>query len=307
MTPPVVVAGEALFDLVLEGTADLRAHAGGAPFNTARTLGRLGRPVAYLGRISDDRFGTRLAAMLAADGVALDATVPTDDPTTLALAELDEDGSARYRFYAEGTSVPGLTTPEALRALPDAVAALHVGALGLALEPIATALEAVVEAVAADALVVVDPNVRPGAIADAAAYRARLSRILRRAHVVKVSVEDLAWIAPGVAPERAARDLLGLGPRVALLTRGSDGALVMTARGDTAVPAPRVEVVDTIGAGDAFGGGFLAWWHAHDLDPAGLADEAAVVEAARFAALVAARTCARAGASPPCARELDEA
>jgi fructokinase len=307
MTRPVVVGGEALFDLVLEGAADVRAHAGGAPFTTARTLGRLGRPVSYLGRLSDDRFGTRLAAMLAEDGVALDATVPTADPTTLALAELDEDGSARYRFYAEGTSVPGLTAAEALDALPDAVAALHVGALGLALEPIATALEAVVEAVADDALVAVDPNVRPGAIADADAYRARLARILGRAHVVKVSAEDLEWLAPGVAPERAARDLLGLGPRVALLTRGGDGVLVVTARGDTAVPAPPVDVVDTIGAGDAFGGGFLAWWHAHDLGPEALADEAAVLEAARFAAIVAARTCSQAGASPPYARDLDEA
>ena len=94
----IVVAGEALIDLVPDGERSLAAHLGGGPFNTARALGRLERPVAYLGRISTDAFGQRLAEQLAADGVALDACVRTDDPTTLALVELDARGSATYRF-----------------------------------------------------------------------------------------------------------------------------------------------------------------------------------------------------------------
>lgn len=101
----VVVGGEALFDLVLDDDGELRAHAGGGPFATARALGRLARPVAYLGRLSRDRLGAMLARLLADDGVALDTAVRTDDPTTLALAEIDAEGSARYRFYAYGTSV----------------------------------------------------------------------------------------------------------------------------------------------------------------------------------------------------------
>jgi fructokinase len=91
-----------------------------------------------------------------------------------------------------------------------------------------------------------------------------------------------------------------------LLTRGGDGALVLTRDGEAAVAAPPVDVVDTIGAGDAFSGGWLAWWSERGLGRDALADAAAVADATRFACLVAARTCERAGASPPRRAELDE-
>jgi fructokinase len=303
----ILVAGEALYDLVLDGSVELRAHPGGGPFNTARTIGRLQQPVAYLGRLSTDRFGTTLERMLAGDGVRLDAVVRTDEPTTLALAEIDETGSARYRFYERATSAPGLTPEVALAALPAAIGVLHVGTLGLALEPMATALEAVVDQLAGRALVAVDPNCRPAIIADPVAYRARLRRIVGRSDLVKASEDDLLWLDPQRSAPDAARALLELGPAVVLLTRGSAGALVVTADGDVPVPAPAVDVVDTIGAGDAFGGGFLAWWRAHGLGRAELADVDKVLEATRFASLVAARTCEHAGASPPFLRELENA
>jgi len=302
-----LVAGEALFDLWMGAGDEVHGRPGGGPFNTARTLARLERPVAYLGRLSSDRFGRTLERMLAEDGVRLDAVVATDDPTTLALADIDEAGTARYSFYDRGTAAPGLTGDAALAALPDGIGVLHVGTLGLALEPIAAAVEAVVERLAPSALVMVDPNVRPWVIADPDAYRARLRRVLAQAHVVKVSAEDLEWLEPDIPPEEAARDLLGAGPAVVLLTRGGDGASVLTAAGMQEVPAPPTRVVDTIGAGDAFGGGFLAWWGARDLGRGELADPALVVEATRFATLVAARTCERAGADPPRLAELDGA
>jgi fructokinase len=293
-----VVAGEALMDLVPGADGALVAHPGGGPFNTARALGRLQRPVAYLGRLSTDRFGERLAGELAADGVLLDAHVQTDDPTTLALVELDRDGSAAYRFYTEGTAAAGLTAGDALAALPGDVAFLHVGTLGLVLEPVGTALEALARELHGRALVMVDPNCRPAAIADPAAYRARLARVLALADVVKVSEEDLAWLG---TPAHA---FLEHGPAVVLLTRGGDGAVALTADGETAIGAPAVEVVDTIGAGDAFSGGWLAWWSERGLGRGDLADAAPVAEATRFACLVAARTCERAGASPPHRDEL---
>src|SRR3954470_7545070 len=190
----ILVAGEALYDLVPSDGSELRAYPGGGPFNTARTLGRLGRPVAFLGRISSDGFGATIERLLAEDGVGLELVGGTDEPTTLAIAEVDAEGVARYRFYAQGTSATGLTTEAALAALPDAVDALHVGTLGLALEPVADAVEAVVERLAGRALVMVDPNIRPWAIADAAAYRARLARVLARTHVLKVSEEDVDWL-----------------------------------------------------------------------------------------------------------------
>ena len=177
--------------------------------------------------------------MLAADGVRLDAVVRTDEPTTLALAELDETGSAKYRFYERATSAPGLTPEMALASLPPAVGILHVGTLGLTLEPTGTALEAVVEELSGQALVMVDPNIRPWVIGDADRYRRRLRRVLARSDVVKVSEEDLAWLEPQRSAATAARMLLQAGPRVVLLTRGPDGVQVVTGAGDVPVPRPR--------------------------------------------------------------------
>jgi fructokinase len=301
----IVVGGEALYDLVPQGsTEELRGHAGGGPFNTARTIGRLEQPVAYLGRISTDRFGQQLEALLADDGVDRGAVVPTDEPTTLALVEVDHDGVARYRFYERGTSAPGLTPDAALGALPERVDVLHVGSLGLALEPVASALEAVVERLAGDALIAVDPNCRPWVIDDPAAYRARLDRVLSRSHVVKVSEEDVEYLEPELSAVEGVRALLERGPAAGLLTRGPNGALVVTRTAEVAVPAPRAKVVDTIGAGDAFGGGFVAWWSERGLDRDALGQIDLVVEATRFACLVAARTCSKPGASPPYRHEL---
>jgi len=300
----ILVAGEALFDLVSRDGQQLAAHAGGGPFNAARTLGRLGRRVGFLGRVSTDRFGTVLAGMLAADGVSLDPVLRTDSPTTLALAELDTASDARYRFYERGTSAPDVTPELALALIPGDLAILHVGTLGLVLEPMAGALEALVNVVADRALVFVDPNCRPSAVDDEVGYRDRIARVLSAAHVAKVSADDLAWLHPGVEPVAAARAVRALGPAVVLLTRGGDGAVVVTAEHELAVPAPAVDVVDTIGAGDAFGAGFLAWWDEHGLGVADLADAALLEQATAFAARVAALTCARPGASPPTRAEL---
>lgn len=313
----IVVAGEALVDLVVgagdAGAGDagaggeLRAHPGGGPFNTARTIARLEQPAAFLGCLSTDPFGERLRRALADDGVSLEAAVSVDLPTTLAVAAVGDDGAARYVFYVADTSAPALTEKAALAALPERVDALHVGTLGLVLEPMAAALEAMVAWVGGlgETLVMVDPNCRPSLIRDPGPYRRRLRRVLGSSHVVRASGDDLRWLEPEAAPIEAARTLLGCGPRVALVTCGGDGAVVVT--GDTSVPVAAVpaDVVDTIGAGDAFGGAFLAWWRRQNLGPGDLDDLEAVTAAVRFACVVAARTCERAGASPPTLAELE--
>jgi fructokinase len=197
-----------------------------------------------------------------------------------------------------------LTTAEALAVLPDCVNALHVGSLGLMLEPVASALEAVVEAVPPTTLVAIDPNCRPWAIADPDAYRDRLARIFARCDVIKVSEEDLAWLEPDRPPLAVARALLDHGSRVVLLTRGAGGGAVVMASGVTSFPAPRVRVHDTIGAGDAFGGAFLAWYMRSGIGAADLFRPEVALAAAEFASLVASRTCERPGASPPLLADL---
>jgi fructokinase len=296
---PILVGGEALYDLVAAVDGSLSGHPGGGPFNTARTIGRLRQPVAYLGRLSTDRLGATHERMLAEAGVDLSAAQRTDEPTTLALASLDDEGVASYSFYAAGTAAPGLTPAVALAALPLEVAALHVGTLGLVLEPLAAALEAVVARLAGRTMVVVDPNIRPWVIDAPEVFRARLEHVLQMADVVKVSEEDLAWLDPERPAGEAARGLLEYGPQIVLLTQGPAGATIVSPRRDSIVAPVAVDVVDTIGAGDAFGGGFLAWWSSHGLGRDELARDGLVVEAARFAAVVAARTVGAAGASPP--------
>jgi fructokinase len=296
----IVVAGEALIDLIPTGSGQLTAHCGGGPFNTAQALARLGQRVSFLGSISDDALGRRLRARMIEEGVGVDTVVATSLPTTLAMAELDETGSAQYRFYTDATAAPALTVPDALAALPAVYDALYVGGLGLALEPIAGAIATLVQAAHdAGALVMVDPNVRPPAIRARVPYLARLERVLRRAHVVKVSVEDLAWLQPDRAPADAARALLSAGPRVVLLTRSAHGALVVTPNAVVTVAAHPVAVVDTIGAGDAFSAGFLAWWGQRAGGHDQLGDIDTVADAAGFASLVAGRACERAGAAAP--------
>lgn len=300
--PTVLVGGESLIDLIVRPDGSVSAHPGGGPYNAARTIARLGGRCAYLGVLSDDRFGTRLRDALRADGVLPDALVATSLPTTLAVAELNERGAASYRFYLDHTSAPSLT-PDQVR-LPGSVAAFHVGTLGLLLEPTAATLEAVAVALSARALVLVDPNCRPAVVRDHDTYRARLERVMAVAHVVKASDEDLAYVAPGVAPLDAAAAILARGPRAVLVTAGGDAVHVLTRAGTTSVPVPRIEVVDTVGAGDSFGGGFVTWWVERGLGVDALDDQATLTEAVRFAASVAAITCQRAGADPPWRHEL---
>jgi fructokinase len=300
----VVVTGEALIDLVLARDGSLDGHPGGGPYNVARTIGRLDQPVRYLGRVSTDGFGRRLRLELEADGVNLESVIATDAPTTLALAELDPAGAAQYHFYDRGTSAPGLTLEAASAAFPANVGTFYLGTLGLVFEPMATTLEALVARIGDDTLVALDPNCRPNMIEDAAAFRGRLARLLARADVLKASEEDLAWIQPEAEPVTAARKLLGHDRAVALITLGGDGALAVAGEETIEVRAPRIDVVDTIGAGDSFMGAFLAHWRSRGLGRSDLHRLDELEQAAAFACRVAAITCSRAGANPPRLAEL---
>jgi fructokinase len=299
----IVVAGEALVDLIARPDGGIAAVPGGGPYNTARAIGRLGVPVTWVGALSSDRFGRELEAGLAADGVSLELVQRTDLPTTLALAELDASGSAAYRFYTEGTAAPTVLLGPLARGLPTGTRALHVGTLGLVLEPIATTLTALVAALPDDVLLLVDPNCRPSIVRDAAAFRTRMTRALARADVVKVSAEDLAFLRPGDDLVATVAWLGALGPRAILVTDG-EGPVRVVVGGEThEVAVPRIEVVDTVGAGDTFGGAALACLVHHGVTRATL-DAAAAIRAARFGVRAAAIACTRAGASPPTLAEL---
>jgi len=301
----IAVTGEALIDLVVEPGGGVAVRPGGGPFNTARTIARLGLAPVFLGRLSADRFGALLRAGLDRDGVTLGVPQLTDAPTTLAAVDVDPGGVARYHFYLSGTSSVAMEHAALSAALPAGLTALHAGSLALMTEPIATSIERLIASdVPAGTLVMIDPNCRPEAITDRPAYLARLSRILRRADVVKVSVEDLDYLAPGVPAPAAAAALLDQGPALVLVTDGPRTAQALMPGQEMSVEVPAVQVVDTIGAGDAFGGAFLAWWSANGLTGSDLHRCDQVREALRAAVEVAAVTCTRVGAEPPWLKEV---
>ena len=294
----ILVAGEALIDLVASFDGSIEAHPGGAPFNVCCTIARLQRQAAFLGALSQDRFGTTLRRALASEGVDLSAVVDVAWPTTIALADLDESGAATYHFYVEGTSAPAVDEAAVAAALQLAPSALHVGTLGLVLEPLASAMKSLVDGVEGDVLVLIDPNCRPTVTADRARYLETVAHCARRADVIKVSDEDLEFLAPGVDAVRATRALLPAGA-VGLVTRGADGVTIVTAGQTVDIAAPQVTVVDTVGAGDGIGGAFLAFWDEHQLGRGDVEDLDRVLEAVRFGVEVAAMICERAGADPP--------
>ncbi len=301
----MLVAGESLVDLVPAAGGMLVPLPGGGPCNVARGVARLGARCAFLSAISRDRLGGLLREQLAADGVDATCLVDSDLPTALALAELDGGGAAQYRFYVEGTAAAALSPAAALAAVAGlAPYALHVGTLGLALEPLGDAVEQVVAAMPDATIVTVDPNWRPGAFEDASRWRARLDRVLARADLVKASIEDLAHLAPGLSVQAAARALLRERTRCVLVTDGDGDVRVLTGEGEALVSPPRVEVLDTVGAGDAFCAGVLASCAAGEVPRDALGSLPAMTDAARFAALVAARACERPGADPPRRDEL---
>lgn len=301
----IVVCGEALIDIVTDGDGTLRAMPGGGPFNTARALARLEVPASFLGRVSTDGFGRLLARRLDEDGVDLSMTVRGPEPTTLAVAEVDGDGRAKYQFYFEGTSAPNLTSAMLPERLGPDVIALHVGTLGLVLEPMASTLLDLVSREGANRLVMVDPNVRPALVKDHDGYCARVKALMAGCTIVKASDADVAWLFPGRDLEAAANEILSWGPRLVVVTLGADGAFGVVRGAQKRVCAPAVEVVDTIGAGDAFGAAVLAWLRDRGVvgpDLCLAADE--LQSALDFACKVASLTCARAGAEPLWRAEL---
>ena len=309
----IVVAGEALVDLVPGAEGAPRALPGGSPLNVAVGLGRLGLPTGYLGPISSDAHGDLLAGRLDAAGVVRVLPGRTDAPTTRATVTLDAAGVASYTFDIDGTSAVGLTSTD-VAGLPAEVRAapLHVslGAVTLATPGTGPTLAGLLAEPGPRSFTSLDPNVRPAVIPDLAAARTALEAAVARVELVKVSTEDLGLLRPGTDPVVAARDWAARGPLV-VVTRGADGAVAVSGDDVIAeVPSPRVTVVDTVGAGDAFTAGLLA-----ALDAGGLLDRRtlgtahpdAVRTALAFAARVAALTCTRPGADPPTRAELPEA
>ncbi|SDE43010.1 carbohydrate kinase family protein [Limimaricola pyoseonensis] len=303
----ILACGEALIDMLPRrteaGETAFAPYAGGAVFNTAIALGRLGVPAGFFSGLSSDLFGDVLREALEASKVDATPAHVSDRPTTLAFVKLT-DGHATYSFYDENTAGRMLTPDD----LPDSGAeALFFGGISLMVEPCATAYEALQARESEARVTMLDPNIRPSFIRDEAAYRARIERMIARADIVKVSDEDLHWLKGKGETADLARAMLAKGPRLVCITEGSKGATGYTATHTVSVPAPKVTVADTVGAGDTFNAGVLASLHREGLltkDAVAALDEAQLRAALELGAKAAAVTVSRAGANPPWEHEV---
>lgn len=297
MTERALVIGEALIDIVERDGRVMGEHVGGSPLNVAVGLGRLGRGVDFLTHIADDDRGRRIAEYVESSGVRLVSGSKTAARTPTAMAHLNEAGAADYEFDIDwrlsGTA----------EVAPPLVA--HTGSIAAFLDPGCLATAALLDAYRTAATITYDPNVRPALITERGQAIARIDRLVEKADVVKASDEDLRWIDPGRSPEQIATAWQTLGPSIVAVTMGERGAFAVSAAGVVRVGAPPVQVVDTVGAGDAFMTGLIdALWSlgllgAERRRALARIDLAELEYVLGEAALASALTVARAGADLP--------
>ncbi len=305
----LTVIGEGLVDVV-KRSSGVQAHVGGSPLNVAVGLARLDHPVQFIGRYGRDAYGDAVAAHLKSSSVLLPQG-PDDLPTSVAAALIDDDGAATYTFDL-AWELPGLA--ERLPVLLQGTTLVHTGSIATMLAPGAAAVLAAVEYAHPSSTISFDPNCRPSIITDVDYARRQAEKFVTLADVVKASDEDLEWLYPGVDPLESARHWLALGgsegPAMVVVTRGGEGPWGVNAAGEAQVAAPKVDVADTVGAGDSFMAALLSG--VVDLGLDGAQNRKALRELSAgslrellgHAARAAAVTVSRAGANPPTRTEL---
>jgi len=290
------VCGEVLIDILPTGPV-----VGGGPANTAKALARLGHDVHFIDGISSDTYGQSARAELLRDGVNLDLALASDKPTCTATVTLDAAGGASYEFLIDGTATFDFASswlPDPYRYQPQV---LHIGTLVTMIEPGASALYDWAMQVAELAPIVFDPNIRPSVQPDRDLYEAAVEKWAALSAVIKVSDDDLAWLFPGQAIDDVANRWINDGVFLVVVTRGADGVVGYTADGRVEVPGVKVDVVDTVGAGDTVGAIVVEAMLAHGLiELRGDLLRSVLTRAASAAAI----TCSRKGAQPPYKHEL---
>ncbi|OCP24713.1 MULTISPECIES: carbohydrate kinase [unclassified Ensifer] len=305
----IVCCGEALIDMLPRDTTARESafapYAGGAIFNTAIALGRLGIPTGFFTGLSDDMFGDILRETLKAANVDFGPSATLSLHTTLAFVKL-ANGHATYAFFDENTA-GRMITRDHLPALGDFCEALHFGAISLIPEPCGSTYEALMTREHEKRVISFDPNIRPGFIKDREAHLARMNRMAAMSDIIKFSDEDLDWFGMTGSHDDLAAEWLKRGPKLVLITKGADGAVGYTTRHKVEVAGERVTVVDTVGAGDTFDAGVLASLKLSGLltkDAVANLSESAVRDALALGAKAAAVTVSRAGANPPWKHEI---
>ena len=295
------VCGEVLIDLIPGADGVRVPHVGGGPANTAKALARLGHDVQFIDGISSDQYGVMSRKALLDDEVKLDLALKSDKPTCLAIVSLAENGGASYEFEIDGTATFDFSLdwlPDPSRYKPNV---LHIGTLVTVIQPGADVLYDWAIRVAEFAPIVFDPNIRPAVMGDRDKYQMAVEKWAAISSVIKVSDDDMAWLYPDQKYQDVAQRWISDGAALVVITRGADGLLGITADGSVEVPGVKIEVADTVGAGDTVGAIIVeAMMEKGTLN---LTDEVLKATLQR-AAVAAGITCSRKGAQPPYKHEL---
>ena len=295
------VCGEVLIDLIPDASGKRTPHVGGGPANTAKALARLGHDVQFIDGISRDKYGQMSEKELLDDEVKLDLALKSDKPTCLAIITLNENGGASYRFEIDGTATFDFSAewlPDPSRYKPQV---LHIGTLVTVIQPGADVLFEWALQVAEFAPIVFDPNVRSVVMSDHEKYVEAVERWVSISSVVKVSDDDMAWLYPDQRYEAVAKRWIDAGAALVVVTRGASGLVGLTADGSVEVPGVKVEVADTVGAGDTVGAIIVEAM----IEKGILKLTGDVLKSVLHRAAVAAGiTCSRKGAQPPYKHEL---
>ncbi|MBA8817798.1 carbohydrate kinase [Ochrobactrum sp. P6BS-III] len=305
----ILCCGEALIDMLPRETATGETafvpFAGGSVFNSAIALGRLGVPTGFFSGISSDFFGEVLRDTLARSNVDYSFAAISDRPTTLAFVRL-VDGQARYAFYDENTAGRMLSESD-MPFVDDSIDAMLFGCISLISEPCGSVYETLMTREAPKRVMFLDPNIRAGFITDREKHLARMKRMIALADIVKLSDEDLNWFGEHGSHDEIAAEWLKLGPKLIVITKGAHGADAYTAGATVRVPGVKVDVVDTVGAGDTVNAGILVSLHNQGLLNKGSIEnlnEDQIHSAVALGVRAAAVTVSRAGANPPWAAEM---
>ena len=269
----------------------------------------MGKRTAFIGKISGDAFGDLLRAHLTENAVDLRWLARGSEPSALAFVIPSADGGHDFAFYGVDTAEQRLMLADVPDSFPDELTALHFGSYSLMLGDSARAYEALMRREHGNRVISLDPNVRPSLFPDREKYRARIEGLLPFATIVKASEDDLAWLYPGERPADVAARWLNAGPALVAITLGAKGAFAMSATDVTQSAAPKVNVADTVGAGDAFMSALLAHLHDRALllrDALTTLSADTLIDALEYANRAAAIACTRRGANPPNGLELNE-
>ena len=321
----IICVGEALIDMIRaagSGSKDsFHPLPGGSPYNTAIAIGRMGVPVKFLGKFSNDFFGDILIKRLRNNKVGDDLIIRSNNNSSLAFVKIEKKKEPQYIFYTEGTADRSLEIKDLPVKLPVETKCILFGSIAMTMEPLASTIDALVlregtrknaDQMEGAPVISFDPNIRPFMIKDRSAFVNRFEKWVAASTITKISLADFEYLYEKLDAEKALQKILSMGPRLAICTMGQKGALALLRRNDGSVvkidaPVVKLPVLDTIGAGDAFHGAFLSWLHREDkISRSSLANlsETDLYNALFFANKAASIACGRQGAEPPTLREV---